>query len=138
MAKVMIEHNGIGLAAPQVALSYSVFIMLDPEDPSKTISFYNPEILYHSDDSEWGTEGCLSLLGLTTQVLRFKWIELAFEDSEGISHRWKMYGQSARCAQHEIDHLNGILIFDHIQSKLRRLIFLEKCRKARKKYDRLR
>lgn len=133
MIRIMNDHNGYGLSAPQVGLSYRIFVMKDPDGHKDGIIFFNPEIKYHSDSTTVGFEGCLSIPGPKASVRRYNWVELGFEDHNGDLHSWKMAGLNARCVQHEVDHLDGILIFNRMSSEITRKRFLEMYSKAKKK-----
>ena len=99
MMKLMREHKGVGLAAPQVGFFIRLFVTEWNE------MFVNPVITAHSNDSEIKMEGCLSLPGVEVPVPRWTRITLnGNRDFKGIQ---------ARVIQHEIDHLNGILITDY-------------------------
>lgn len=130
------QHDGIGLAANQVGLEERVFVMRSVETADISTCYFNPVILDHSPGMTDGEEGCLSLLRKACKIRRFIQIELQFEGVDGTVYKKDLDDTSARCAQHEIDHLNGILIFDHINSNLSRKLFLEKYFKAYKKYNR--
>ncbi len=137
MIQVMIEHNGLGLSAPQVGLTQRIFVMRDPNAPTGTV-FCNPIITNHSDEMYTDIEGCLSVPGRPISISRFHWIDLEYEDAIFRTTRHKRFmGLSARCIQHEIDHLDGILIFDHINSNLGKKLYLEKYMKKRRKHARI-
>lgn len=143
MIEIMNQHHGLGLSAPQVGLTCRLFVMRDPEK-GKALVFANPEIVEHSQKTHVDSEGCLSIPGSRTQVKRFWEVDVEFDVPIGYelpvgSDRltWHFEGLPARCIQHEMDHLEGIMIFDHINSNLGRKMFLEKYAKMRKKYDRL-
>ncbi len=138
MIDIMFAHNGMGLAAPQVGLDQRLFVMRDPHKeeghPSRGIIFSNPVVERHGHDKPEDFEGCLSLLSIKTKVKRWHWIEFSFDDLDEPGQRitWHFQGLNARCVQHEIDHLDGILIFDHINSNLVQKMFIEKVMKAKK------
>jgi len=137
MIDIMFDHNGIGLAAPQVGLDQRLFVMRDPHDPihkSAAHIFSNPVLEEHGHDKPEDFEGCLSLLSVKTKVKRWHWVEFSFDDLEEPGQRltWRFEAINARCVQHEIDHLDGILIFDHINSNLVQKMFIEKVLKAKK------
>lgn len=137
MIDIMFDHNGMGLAAPQVGLNQRLFVMRDPHEPARRshgMIFSNPEIVEHGHDKPNDFEGCLSLLSVKTKIKRWHWVEFGFDDLEEPGERlvWRFEGVNARCVQHEIDHLDGILIFDHINSNLVQKLFLERYAKARK------
>lgn len=139
MTNLMIVHGGLGLSAPQVGLNWRIFVMRDPEDYSVGLTFINPVIVDKSQYEIEELEGCLSIPRNRVKISRASTVELQFLEftsgNETITRHFK--GDYARCIQHEIDHLNGILIFDHIKSKLGKRLFLDKYAKSRKKYARI-
>ena len=149
MIEIMYAYNGYGLSAPQVGLDCRIFVMRTPEmadRPShltiqserKGLIFVNPVILERGTRTAKAWEGCLSLLTQQTQVERATEVTIEYSDPTVLDiHKygpsrnierltWTAKGLDARCVQHEIDHLNGIMIFDHINSNLSRKLFLEK------------
>lgn len=126
------ERKGVGLAAPQVDKSWRMFITyLSPgEERDETNStprhldiFLNPRIVKTSTQKELGgtedsrpLEGCLSIPKLYGPVPRYSWIDIEYETVKGdqlVSAKRHFSGFAARVAQHEIDHLDGILFTDH-------------------------
>lgn len=111
MVETMIENQGIGLAASQVGELKRV-IVAQIEKGSEI--FINPKIIKKGKETEVLEEGCLSLPGLFLKIKRAKEVEVKALDSEGRGIKMKAKGLSARVIQHEIDHLDGILIIDKI------------------------
>ena len=103
----MVNHEGIGLAAPQVGLLKRVFVI---GDRSGILPCFNPEIVSYSEDEDWLTEGCLSYPGLYIKIKRPTSIDVRFQDLSGTWQEMNMEGIVARCYQHELDHLNGVTI----------------------------
>lgn len=105
MAKVMYDKNGLGLAANQLGLPYRVFIIRS----SPNIACFNPKIVDFSDEVLYMEEGCLSFPGLIINIKRPRKIRIRYTQPNGeiVTHIWE--GMTARIAQHEIDHLNGIV-----------------------------
>lgn len=132
MIRIMQMHNGFGLSAPQVGLNYRIFVMRNPKD-TRPLVFINPRIQAHSEEQTTLNEGCLSLLSLQVPIPRYDWVVASGFHLEPTRYE----GIYARCIQHEIDHLNGILIFDHIKSSIGRKLFLDKYIKAKKVHDRM-
>jgi peptide deformylase len=149
MIEIMYAYNGYGLSAPQVGLNCRIFVMRTPEmadrpthlsipSERKGLIFVNPIILDRSSRMVEDWEGCLSLLTQRTKVDRYTEVTIEYSDPTqascskyGPPHNierttWTAKGLDARCVQHEIDHLNGIMIFDHINSNLSKKLFLEK------------
>ena len=114
MFGIMYKARGIGLAGPQVALSQRFIIANLPGDPEKKDGeqvFINPEIVERSGERR-EEEGCLSLPGLYAMITRADQVEVRYEDLEGKKVQRVAEGLEAKLFQHEIDHLDGILILD--------------------------
>jgi peptide deformylase len=111
MIETMIENNGIGLAACQVGKNIQVFV-INPEYSKKCI-FINPEIIKISKKTEINEEGCLSLPDVFVKKERPKSLKIKALDEKGRQFKIKAKGLLSRVIQHEIDHLNGILICDN-------------------------
>ncbi len=120
MIETMREGKGVGLAAPQVGLDQRIVVIEYPEDaerPEETMQRYemiNPEIV-KAKGSEVGQEGCLSLPGLAADVDRATYVLVKTQDRNGKSQRIKAHDWLARIFQHEIDHLNGVLMIDRAE-----------------------
>lgn len=99
--------QAIGLAAPQIGILRRIFVL---EVKSIFLTFVNPEITPLTQEKSVLAEGCLSLPGVSVKVPRFTEIELA---ADNFVKPIKLHGLEARAAQHEMDHLNGILITDY-------------------------
>jgi len=115
MEKAMKEEKGVGLAAPQVGVNKRLIIVL--LDNKITVPMINPDIIDHSNETEYGEEGCLSLPGKWGQVERYKQIVVQFRDTKGEKRVLKLEGFNARVVQHEIDHLDGILFTDYLKTE---------------------
>ncbi len=111
MAQVMYEAPGIGLAAPQVGVLKRV-VVYDIDDEGRPIAICNPEIVEFGDDLEIDDEGCLSLPGISVPVERPVSVVCEALSLSGRPVRIEAEGLHARLLQHEIDHLDGILIID--------------------------
>jgi peptide deformylase len=133
MLETMYAAPGVGLAAPQVGLSRRIFVMdaaKNEEAPSPRV-LINPEILERGDAVRVYEEGCLSIPDMFAEVERPATVHVRYLDREGqIKEEW-LGGHLATIAQHEIDHLNGVLFIDHI-SRLKRDVLIRKYRKARR------
>lgn len=108
MFEIMGTHKGCGLAAPQVGLSWQMFVM----DLGKPMVFINPEVT-SSGPLRSCNEGCLSLPGIDLTILRPRDAYIEWQDLNGKTFKAKYAGMYARCIQHEYDHLNATLIIDH-------------------------
>ena len=122
LAQDMIEtmHNadGIGLAAPQIGKSISLFVAdISPiDEESKPIVFLNIEILEGFGTLPYN-EGCLSIPGVMGEVIRPEKIRIRYMDLSGKRHEGMAEGVLARVIQHETDHLNGKLFIDYLSQE---------------------
>jgi peptide deformylase len=111
MAGLMNDALGVGLAAPQLGLSQRLLIYrVGPDAPM--IALVNPSVEWASEDSETLDEGCLSIPGVTVDVDRPVHVRVRAQDEEGEERLVEASGLEARVIQHEIDHLDGVLILD--------------------------
>ncbi len=115
MFDLMYEHKGIGLAANQVDLPYRFFIMNLEGDPAKAeeFVFINPVISRRRGTIE-GEEGCLSFPEIYAPVKRSEKIVISAYNLAGDEVNYELTGLLARAAQHEYDHLDGILFIDRL------------------------
>jgi peptide deformylase len=116
MFDVMYEGRGIGLAANQVDLPYRLFILnlkSDPNEPEAEQVFINPVITERKGTVE-DEEGCLSFPSMYANVRRSEKIMLSAYDLQGAEVTYQMTGLAARAAQHESDHLDGVLFVDRL------------------------
>lgn len=113
MLVLMREHKGVGLAAPQVGLNLRLFVVNHTGQEADARAYVNPELL-DPDGSEEGEEGCLSLPGITTSILRSQRIRIRAQDLQGRPFEQTESGYLARIWQHEFDHLNGTLLIDRM------------------------
>jgi peptide deformylase len=123
MIETMIEQDGVGLAAPQVGESIRL-VVIDPtggvSDPYVLI---NPEITFLSDEKADADEGCLSLPDITLKVNRPVRVSVKALDENGKEYIIEnAEGLLARALQHEIDHLEGLMIVDHVSALQRKMI----------------
>jgi peptide deformylase len=110
MVDVMRDALGIGLAAPQVGSSRRLLVY--QVGPQRAIALANPRIEWSSRDNEEFQEGCLSLPGVEVDVERPIHVRVVGQDVDGNPLRIEASGLEARVIQHEIDHLDGVLIID--------------------------
>ena len=119
MIETMHEYHGVGLAAPQIHEGLRLFVALLDEDPdrdSEAFAVVNPEIVPNTDVKEEGWEGCLSIPDIRGLVPRFTDVTVRAVDRNGKKVELKLKDFAARVAQHETDHLDGILFFDRMTS----------------------
>lgn len=116
MLDTMYAASGRGLAAPQVGVLQRLFVMdlTWKAGEGNPQAFINPVIDWRSGVVATGPEGCLSIPGPITQIARPQAIRLTWQDLAGTSHAARLSGMAAICAQHEIDHLDGVLTLDHL------------------------
>jgi peptide deformylase len=127
MMETMAEYHGVGLAAPQVHEDVRLFVALLDEDPdgkSEAAVIINPEIVANSSGIEEGWEGCLSIPDIRGMVPRYTDIRLLALDRTGRPIQLNLKNFPARVAQHETDHLEGVLFFDRMTS-FKSLTFLD-------------
>lgn len=133
MLETMYDAPGIGLSAPQVADGRRV-IVCDVAREGETPEPYkmiNPEILWASEETHLGEEGCLSIPDHYGEVERPAAIRVRYLDPEGKKQEMEADGLLATCIQHEIDHLDGVLFIDYL-TPLKRNIILRKMKKYKR------
>ncbi len=114
MFEFMTRNNGIGLAAPQIGLSVRLFVM---DIEGRRWACFNPEVLEYSDILADYTEGCLSFPRESCIIKRPLWIRVRYHDSAGVPTEERLEGLEARCFQHELDHLDGITMWDRYEEQ---------------------
>ncbi|MEL6461884.1 MAG: peptide deformylase [Cyanobacteria bacterium J06621_15] len=117
------DANGVGIAAPQVAVGYRIFIVASrpnlryPNAPlMEPTAMINPRIIAHSDEIVKDWEGCLSIPGIRGLVPRFQKIEVEYTDRNGNLVHQQLTDFVARIFQHEYDHFEGLVFLDRIES----------------------
>ena len=119
MAGLMQDAIGLGLAAPQLGISQRLLVYrVGPDAP--IIALANPELEWSSDDEETFEEGCLSIPGVVVDVDRPVHVRVKAKDEEGEDRVVEASGLEARVIQHELDHLDGVLILDRTSREQRR------------------
>jgi peptide deformylase len=120
MLQTMYSSDGIGLAAPQVAMPKQVIVVdCDPENAANPpLILINPTLTSASKDSSVTQEGCLSIPNVYLDVKRPSAIEVSYKDEQGRPKKLSATGLLACCIQHEIDHLNGVLFVDRVENTL--------------------
>jgi peptide deformylase len=121
MRSLMADANGVGLAATQVGVLRRLFVFKpDREGEGETTAVINPQIVARGDETEVDEEGCLSLQGVLLPVERHVRVTLEGLDERGQALRLELDELAARVAQHELDHLDGVLILDRTTPESRR------------------
>jgi len=132
MIDTMRQHNGVGLAAPQIGVLRRVVVIEQPPieedredgtkvevEPARLFVMINPEVIEASAERYTMLEGCLSLPGWYGEIPRPDWVTIKYQDVHGKEHRLKKAEargyKVGRMAQHEIDHLDGILFTERIE-----------------------
>ena len=133
MLETMYEAPGIGLAAPQVGILKRIFVMdcSEKDVVSKPYIIINPEIVWLSEQKSIYEEGCLSIPDFYGDVERPSEITIRCLNEKGYIIEHHFDGLQAICAQHEIDHLNGVLFIDYL-GPMRRQIITSKMKKYKK------
>jgi peptide deformylase len=119
MELIMDEAHGAGLAAPQLGALRRILVyrLRDDDRPRVLI---NPRVTWSSDETEIDVEGCLSIGEITVEVPRAVALRVEALDDDGEPVRLEAEGFEARVVQHEMDHLDGILILDRTTKEQRR------------------
>jgi len=113
MKDLMVQHKGVGLAAPQVGVSLRIFVSSPTGKREEAKAYINP-ILSDEHGSEEGEEGCLSLPDIRIKVARFQSLRVEAVDEKGKPFSETLLDYPARITQHENDHLDGILLLDRM------------------------
>ena len=113
----MYEAEGIGLAANQIGIDLNLFIIdiTHLEEVDETAEFVNGKIVDSHGESSF-SEGCLSVPGVEFEIKRPEFITLQYQKLDGSKHEQEFSGLYSRAIQHEMDHLNGKLIVDHVST----------------------
>ena len=114
MVETMQQASGVGLAAPQVGVPLRVIVLQMPGD--EPIAIINPKVVKRTGEQEV-TEGCLSVPGYFGEIKRSASITVKGQDRQGKAIRIKATGLMAEALEHEIDHINGTLYIDHLESQ---------------------
>ncbi|HOW87924.1 MAG TPA: peptide deformylase [Candidatus Omnitrophota bacterium] len=118
MVETMHVSDGVGLAAPQIGISQQIFIACPTMKFGEEFVMINP-VIEEKSGAAAGLEGCLSVPGISAEIIRYTKLTLSFQDRHGKKHNGSFEGFFARVIQHEIDHLNGLLLIDHFSGKKR-------------------
>ena len=134
----MYNSNGIGLAAVQVGILKRILVVdvSTKNEKSQPIALINPVIINLSNDTSVYEEGCLSIPETFIEIERPKICEVEYIDKKGLKKNLKCDGLLSTCIQHEINHLDGKLIIDHL-SKLKKDFIIKKISKLQKNPDRV-
>jgi peptide deformylase len=119
MTALMRDANGVGLAATQVGVLRRVFVF-QPAEEEEPVAVVNPQIEVVGSETAAGDEGCLSIQGVLVSVERPCSVVLTGQDVSGGEYRRELQGVGARVAQHELDHLDGVLMIDRATDATRK------------------
>ena len=119
MADLMHDARGVGLAATQVGVLQRLFVFQAADDDDVT-TIVNPEITERAEDTEVADEGCLSLQGVLVPVERAVAVTIEGQDVHGGPLRLELQEMDARVVQHELDHLDGVLMLERTDDESRR------------------
>ena len=118
MIKIMYAADGVGLAAPQIGILQRIIVFrFGHEEPQVLL---NPEIVSMSEETATEPEGCLSLASLAVDVERAERVTVKGQDLEGNVREYELEGLHARILQHEIDHLEGIMVHNRTTREQRK------------------
>lgn len=131
MIETMYEEDGVGLAAPQIALRKRLAVLDVSDEGNKPFAIINPEIIEKRGE-ELMQAGCLSVPHTYDKVPRATWVKVRAQDETGAFFEIEGEGLMAHALQHEIDHLNGILYIDYL-SPLKRQMLIKKMKKNLKR-----
>jgi peptide deformylase len=120
MVAIMHDARGVGLAAPQVGSLRRLIVVIGAGEDDPPIPLVNPRITWRSEEEEADFEGCLSIGEISVEVPRAVAIRVAAQDVEGNPVELAPEGFFARVIQHELDHLDGVLILDRTAPEQRR------------------
>ncbi len=136
--ETMYHSNGIGLAAVQVGILKRVLVVdvSNKNEKKQPMALINPVIKNLSDEMSVYEEGCLSIPETFVEIERPKICEIEYIDEKGSKKNLKCDGLLSTCIQHEINHLDGKLIIDHL-SKLKKDFIIKKISKIKKNPDRI-
>lgn len=118
MTALMNDAQGVGLAATQIGVLRRVFVFEPDEEGPRAV--VNPIVVESGSEKESDEEGCLSLQGVRVPVDRPTAITITGKDETGADVRYELEGYGARVAQHELDHLDGVLIIDRTDDEHRK------------------
>lgn len=112
LTMTMKMYNGLGLSANQCGIFERVFIIGNGD---VIITCINPKVINVSEELKRDNEGCLSFPGMFLKIERPEWVDVEFYDINGKLHNVTFHGLTARCFMHELDHMNGITMVEHVK-----------------------
>jgi len=130
LIKLMLAHDGIGLAANQAGVEARVFVIGHRDNPESAQAFFNPMVVATVDELEDLEEGCLSFPGVYVNIKRPKKILARWQNSKGEWQESEFDGYNCKCFLHELDHLEGIVFQDRV-STLKWALAVKKTKKRK-------
>jgi peptide deformylase len=131
MIETMYVAEGIGLAATQVDVHERVIVIDTSENRDQALVLINPEIIWSSDDTTLGEEGCLSVPAVYDKVVRHTKVAVRALDAAGATIEQTVAGLTAVCVQHEMDHLVGKVFVEYLSPLKRERIRIKMAKKTR-------
>jgi len=122
----MYKNEGIGLAAIQIGLNLKLIVLDVNSSKNKSMVLINPKIINYNG-LDLGYEACLSFPGIYVKILRYSYIKVMYINKFGLNSYIECQKIISRCIQHEIDHLNGLTIFNHISILKKKRIINKIC-----------
>ena len=124
MSQIMYDNQGVGIASPQIGMNKRIIVVdcdydVDDKKTRDPLVLINPEIIKTSEEMLEENEGCLSCPGISVPVTRHQSVTVRFFDLSADEWEINADGLLARCLQHEIDHLNGITLFEACDAQAR-------------------
>ncbi len=117
MINAMAKKNGVGISAPQVGRNIQLCAIIDHKE-QKIVVMINPRIVTWSTEKSVEEEGCLSCPGKTRHIERSNYVVVDYVGIDGSPAKMRCDGITARIVQHELDHLEGTLITDHVNANV--------------------
>lgn len=130
MVDIMLANDGIGLAANQVGIKTSVFVMGHRDYPDSAQAFFNPQIISATSSIEDLEEGCLSFPGIFVKIKRPSAIKAKWQNESGEWEEGVFEGYNCKCFLHEYDHLQGVTFKDRI-SQIKWTMATKKAKKGK-------
>lgn len=131
MLETMYEAEGVGLAATQVDVHERVVVIDTSEHRDQPLVLINPEIVWRSEETTLGEEGCLSVPAIYDKVQRHTAVTVRAQDRDGNAFERRVEGLTAVCVQHEMDHLVGKVFVEYLSALKRERIRIKLAKRAR-------
>ncbi len=132
MLDTMYAMPGVGLAACQIGVVRRLAVVDCSDTKDQPLRMANPEILYASEKMRWYSEGSPNLPGVSAKIKRPRAVTVRFVNGQGDSVEQDFVGLWATSVQHQIDHLNGRMCFDHLSATKRRMLVAKSAKLAKK------